>query len=90
MCLNPDQVNSVRAAYLPIANTAGQVVYPPFELGSKTDVFSNNQVDGKPQLSYTILEVMLERCFFDKDFANRDYVRITGGEQSTTTAPGTL
>jgi hypothetical protein len=61
MCLNPDQVNSVRAAYLPIANMAGQIVYPPFELGSNTDVFSDNQVDGKPQLSYTILEVILHR-----------------------------
>lgn len=90
MCLNPDQVNSVRAVYLPIVNTAGQIVYPPFELGSNTDVFSDNQMDGKPQLSYTILEVRLQRRFFDKDFANRDRVRISGGGRSTTTAPGML
>lgn len=58
VCLNPDQVNAVRSAYEPIANTAGQIVYPPFELGSNTDVFSANinASSGQPQLSYTILQ----------------------------------
>ena len=57
VCLTPDQVPSVRAAYEPIANMAGQIVYPSFELGSDTDVFSANQVNGTPELTYTILQV---------------------------------
>ncbi|KAH8901033.1 tannase and feruloyl esterase [Thozetella sp. PMI_491] len=56
VCLTPGQVDSVRAAYLPIANTAGRIVYPSFELGSNTDVFSANQVNGSAQLTYTILQ----------------------------------
>lgn len=57
-CLSPAQVESVRAAYQPIANTEGQIVYPPFEIGSNTDVFSLNinTTTGNPQLSYTILQ----------------------------------
>ncbi|KAF2111210.1 Tannase/feruloyl esterase [Lophiotrema nucula] len=56
VCLHPAQVESVRKAYEPIANTAGQIVYPSFELGSNTGVFSANQVNGTAQLSYTILQ----------------------------------
>ncbi|KAI0181759.1 tannase and feruloyl esterase [Hypoxylon sp. FL1284] len=56
MCLSPQQVASVRKAYEPIANSAGDIVYPSFELGSKTDVFSDNQVNGTAQMSYTILQ----------------------------------
>lgn len=56
MCLSPQQVESVRRAYEPIANTSGQIVYPSFELGSKTDVFSENQANGTAKLSYTVLQ----------------------------------
>ncbi|KAI2463108.1 tannase and feruloyl esterase [Annulohypoxylon bovei var. microspora] len=56
MCLSPQQVESVRRAYEPIANSLGQIVYPAFELGSNTGVFSDNQENGTAQLSYTILQ----------------------------------
>lgn len=56
MCLTPPQIQSVRSAYEPIADTAGVIVYPSFELGSDTSVFSQNQLNGQPQLSYTILQ----------------------------------
>ncbi|KAI8630676.1 tannase and feruloyl esterase [Xylariaceae sp. FL1651] len=56
VCLTPQQVASVRKAYEPIANSAGQIVYPAFELGSVTNVFSANQKNGTAQLSYTILQ----------------------------------
>ncbi|BCS24208.1 uncharacterized protein APUU_40652S [Aspergillus puulaauensis] len=56
LCLSAAQVQSVRAAYLPIANSTGQIVYPAFGLGADTSVFSDNQVDGKPELAYTILQ----------------------------------
>lgn len=57
LCLTPPQIQSVRGAYEPIADTAGVIVYPSFELGSDTSVFSVNQVNGVPQMSYTILQV---------------------------------
>ncbi|KAJ4319448.1 hypothetical protein N0V84_006350 [Fusarium piperis] len=57
MCLNPHQVASVRAAYQPLANSKGQIVYPAFDLGADTSVFSANQVNGTAQLTYTILQV---------------------------------
>lgn len=57
LCLRPEQVISVRRAYEPLADSTGRIVYPPFELGSDTGVFSNNLVDGKPKLHYTVLEV---------------------------------
>ncbi|KAI1858996.1 uncharacterized protein JN550_012258 [Neoarthrinium moseri] len=56
VCLSPQQVNSVRMAYEPIADSSGQIVYPAFELGSNTDVFSSNQKNGSAQLTYTILQ----------------------------------
>ncbi|KAI0112740.1 tannase and feruloyl esterase [Hypoxylon sp. NC0597] len=56
LCLSPQQVESVRRAYEPIANTLGDIVYPSFELGSKTDVFSENQENGTAEMSYTILQ----------------------------------
>lgn len=58
-CLNAEQVTSVTAAYQPLANGAGEIVYPSFELGSDTSVFSANQVNGTAQLSYTILQVFV-------------------------------
>ncbi|KAI1802329.1 tannase and feruloyl esterase [Daldinia bambusicola] len=56
LCLSPQQVESVRRAYEPIVSGSGRIVYPAFELGSKTDVFSANQDNGTTRLSYTILE----------------------------------
>ncbi|KAI0843645.1 tannase and feruloyl esterase [Hypoxylon sp. FL0890] len=56
MCLSPQQVESVRRAYEPIANSSGRIVYPSFELGSNTDVFSENQENGTAEMSYTILQ----------------------------------
>ncbi|KAI1269708.1 tannase and feruloyl esterase [Xylariaceae sp. FL1019] len=56
VCLSPQQVASVRKAYEPIADSTGRIVYPGFELGSVTDVFSANQENGTAQLSYTILQ----------------------------------
>lgn len=58
VCLTPDQVASVKAAYEPLANTAGEIVYPSFELGADPSVFAANQVNGTAQLTYTILQVM--------------------------------
>ncbi|KAI1106428.1 tannase and feruloyl esterase [Jackrogersella minutella] len=55
-CLSPQQVESVRRAYQPIASSSGQIVYPAFELGSNTDVFSENQENGTAILGYTILQ----------------------------------
>ncbi|KAK8020802.1 hypothetical protein PG990_005940 [Apiospora arundinis] len=56
LCLIPQQVDSVRKAYEPIAGSNGQIVYPAFELGSNTNVFSANQQNGTAKLSYTILQ----------------------------------
>ncbi|KAK3670907.1 hypothetical protein LTR78_009185 [Recurvomyces mirabilis] len=58
VCLNPDQVNAVHSAYEPIADTAGQIVYLSFELGSNTGVYraNINATSGQPQLGYTILQ----------------------------------
>ncbi len=57
LCLTPQQIASVRAAYQPLADSEGRIVYPAFGLGADTDVFSDNQEDGVPQLSYTLLQV---------------------------------
>ncbi|KAF4446972.1 hypothetical protein F53441_9443 [Fusarium austroafricanum] len=56
LCLKPQQIASVRAAYEPIADSEGRIVYPGFSLGSDTSVFSANQVNGTAKLSYTILQ----------------------------------
>jgi feruloyl esterase len=49
VCLSPYQVNSIRQAYLPIADSKGNIVYPAWDYGAATDVFS------KYPTSYTIL-----------------------------------
>ncbi|KAI1381288.1 tannase and feruloyl esterase [Hypoxylon crocopeplum] len=78
MCLTPQQVESVRKAYEPIASTSGQIVYPAFELGSKTDVFSENQENGTAKLSYTILQdfwrgaVYNNSCWTPEHFSESD------------------
>ncbi|KAL4920401.1 tannase and feruloyl esterase-domain-containing protein [Aspergillus aurantiobrunneus] len=57
LCLTAAQVQSVRAAYLPIADSQGHIVYPAFSIGADTAVFSDNQADGRLQLSsYTLLQ----------------------------------
>lgn len=63
VCLSAAQVQSVRAAYLPIADSTGRIVYPAFGLGADTSVFSDNQVDGRPELAYTILQVCLSTYY---------------------------
>lgn len=57
LCLKPQQVASVRAAYEPLADSEGRIVYPGFNLGADTSVFSANQVNGTAQLTYTVLQV---------------------------------
>jgi hypothetical protein len=64
LCLSPDQVLSVRAAYRPLIDTQGREVYPSFEVGVNTGVFSNNQANGVPLLEYRVLEVSGEPCPF--------------------------
>ncbi|KAH0429935.1 tannase and feruloyl esterase [Colletotrichum camelliae] len=56
VCLGPEQVESVRRAYEPIRDSEGRVVYPAFGLGADTGVFSDNIVDGRAELTYTILQ----------------------------------
>jgi feruloyl esterase len=57
VCLKPEQIQSVRAAYDPLIDGKGQVVYPGFDVGADTSVFSANQVDGKAELAYRVLDV---------------------------------
>lgn len=56
LCLKPAQVLSVRAAYEPLTDTEGNIVYPSFGVGANTDVFSENQVNGT-DLQYRVLDV---------------------------------
>ncbi|KIL87117.1 hypothetical protein FAVG1_09671 [Fusarium avenaceum] len=56
LCLKPQQVASVRAAYEPLADSEGNIVYPGFGLGADTSVFSANQVNGTADLTYKVLQ----------------------------------
>ncbi|OAL05597.1 tannase and feruloyl esterase [Phaeosphaeriaceae sp. SRC1lsM3a] len=60
VCLTAAQVNTVREIYQPLANSSGHIVYPSFELGAPTGVFSANTkvVNGTviPQLSYGLVD----------------------------------
>ncbi|KAK8056157.1 hypothetical protein PG993_001384 [Apiospora rasikravindrae] len=56
LCLTPQQVSSVRKAYEPVYDSDTHIVYPAFELGANTNVFSDNQQNGVAKLSYTILQ----------------------------------
>jgi feruloyl esterase len=53
-------VNTVREIYQPLANGSGHIVYPSFDLGAPTSVFSANTkvVNGTtiPQLSYGLVD----------------------------------
>jgi feruloyl esterase len=59
-CLSAAQVNTVREIYQPLANGSGHIVYPSFDLGAPTSVFSANTkvVNGTtvPQLSYGLVD----------------------------------
>jgi feruloyl esterase len=60
VCLTAAQVNTVREIYQPLANGSGHIVYPSFDLGVPTSVFSANTkvVNGTtiPQLSYGLVD----------------------------------
>ena len=71
LCLKPQQVASVRAAYEPLANSEGRIVYPGFNLGADTSVFSANQINGTAQLSYTVLQVRAASMSLSFLFANQ-------------------
>jgi feruloyl esterase len=59
VCLTAAQINTVREIYQPLANSSGHIVYPSFELGADTSVFSANTkvVNGTtiPELNYRVL-----------------------------------
>ncbi|KAH7038404.1 Tannase/feruloyl esterase [Microdochium trichocladiopsis] len=56
LCLEPDQVAAVRAAYEPLTDGSGAIVYPGFSVGADTSVFSANQLNGTARLSYRVLD----------------------------------
>ncbi|KAM0490226.1 hypothetical protein ACHAP8_011763 [Fusarium lateritium] len=56
LCLKPQQVASVRAAYEPLADSEGRIIYPGFSLGADTSVFSANQINGTADLTYKVLQ----------------------------------
>ncbi|KAK2925987.1 Tannase/feruloyl esterase [Fusarium oxysporum f. sp. vasinfectum] len=56
LCLKPKQVASARAAYEPVADSEGNIVYPGFALGADTSVFSANQINGTAELNYKVLQ----------------------------------
>lgn len=60
VCLTAAQVNTVREIYQPLANTSGHIVYPSFDLGVDTGVFSANTrvVNGTtiPKLNYGLVD----------------------------------
>ncbi|KAJ1334927.1 feruloyl esterase [Microdochium nivale] len=74
VCLEPEQVESVRAAYEPIANGRGEIVYPGFGLGADTSVFSANQVNGTAQLTYRVLDDFWKGAVYnDSDWNSLDF-----------------
>lgn len=87
-CLNPEQVESVRAAYEPIADESGQIIYPAFELGSNTGVFSANQVNGTAQLTYTILQDYWRGAVYNKSTWSDLNFTITDAEFALKINPG--
>ncbi|KAF8852575.1 tannase and feruloyl esterase [Acephala macrosclerotiorum] len=67
VCLNPYQVNSVRKAYPPIADTKGEIVYPAWDYGAATDVFSRYPT------AYTILILMKQDYFRGAIYNNSEW-----------------
>lgn len=58
--LKPRQVAPVRAAYGPLVDSEGNIVYPGYALGADTNVFSANQVNGTAELNYKVLQMPIE------------------------------
>lgn len=56
LCLTPAQVATVSGIYQPLADSSGQIVYPAFDYGADTSVFSSNVINNTAKLSYTILQ----------------------------------
>ena len=63
LCLTPEQVLSVQRAYQPLIDSKGDIVYPGFDLGANTNVFSANQVNGTAELVYRVLDVSVYSRF---------------------------
>jgi feruloyl esterase len=76
LCLGPDQVLSVKAAYQPLTNAQGEIVYPPFELGSNTAVFSENQLNGTAFLQYRVLDDFWRGAVYnDSTWTSNDFTQ---------------
>ncbi|KAI1214499.1 tannase and feruloyl esterase [Annulohypoxylon truncatum] len=88
MCLSPLQVESVRRAYEPIASASGQIVYPAFELGSNTDVFSANQENGTAQLGYTTLQDFWRGAVYNNSNWTPDHFRVSDMDFALRINPG--
>jgi feruloyl esterase len=56
LCLTAAQADAVNLIYAPLANGTGHIVYPSFDLGSDTSVFSANQANNSAYLSYRIVD----------------------------------
>ncbi|TLD19270.1 hypothetical protein PspLS_09948 [Pyricularia sp. CBS 133598] len=57
VCLTDVQVEAIRSVYQPVQSATGQNVYPSFDLGSMTGVFSSNQFPaGVANLTYRVLD----------------------------------
>jgi len=82
VCLTAAQVNTVREIYQPLANSSGHIVYPSFELGAPTGVFSANTkvVNGTtiPSLNYGLVDdfwrgaVYNDTSFSSLNFTTKD------------------
>ena len=57
LCLVPEQVNALRRTYEPIANTAGQIIFPSFEVGVSPEQFTVTRGNGDVRLEYSTLQV---------------------------------
>lgn len=82
VCLTAAQVNTVREIYQPLANSSGHIVYPSFELGAPTGVFSANTkvANGTtiPSLNYGLVDdfwrgaVYNDTSFSSLNFTTKD------------------
>jgi feruloyl esterase len=57
VCLSAGQVQAVRAAYNPIANSAGQIIYPAWEYGCDTSAWTLISANNTPGEVLSVLEV---------------------------------
>ncbi|KAI8942319.1 hypothetical protein NX059_000398 [Plenodomus lindquistii] len=78
LCLTAAQVNTVREIYQPLANGSGHIVYPSFELGVPTGVFSNNTqvINGSitPELSYGLVDDYWRGAVYNRtDFSVQNF-----------------